>query len=147
MKKSRLFLVALMCMVLQSATCFADDRIIPVEQLPAAAKTFVQKQFPKAAISYASKDFEFGGTKFEARLADGTEVDFDNRGNWDKVDCYMQAVPAALVPVTIAQYIKANHPGTFVTKIDKERYGYEIELSNDLDLKFNRNGQLIGFDD
>ncbi|MBR6715400.1 MAG: PepSY-like domain-containing protein [Prevotella sp.] len=134
-------------MVLQSATCFADDRIIPVEQLPAAAKTFVQKHFPKAAISYASKDFEFGGTRFEARLADGTEVDFDNRGNWDKVDCYMQAVPAALIPATIAQYIKANHPGTFVTKIDKERYGYEIELSNDLDLKFNRNGQLIGFDD
>ena len=147
MKKSRLFLVALMCMVLQSATCFADDRIIPVEQLPAAAKTFVQKHFPKAAISYASKDFEFGGAKFEARLADGTEVDFDNRGNWDKVDCYMEAVPSALVPATIAQYIKANHPGTFVTKIDKERYGYEIELSNDLDLKFNRNGQLIGFDD
>jgi len=73
MKKSRLFLVALMCMVLQSATCFADDRIIPVEQFPAAAKTFVQKHFPKAAISYASKDFEFGGARFEARLADGTE--------------------------------------------------------------------------
>ncbi len=146
MKKSRLFLVALMCMVLQSATCLADDRIIPVEQLPAAAKVFVQKHF-KAAISYASKDYEFGGARFEARLADGTEVDFDHKGNWDKVDCYMQAVPAALVPAAIAQYIKANHPGAVITKIDKERYGYEIELSNELDLKFNRNGQIIGFDD
>ena len=32
-------------------------------------------------------------------------------------------------------------------KIDKERHGYDIELSNDLELKFNKQGQLIGFDD
>ena len=34
-----------------------------------------------------------------------------------------------------------------ITKIDKERYGYDIELSNDLELKFNRQGALIGMDD
>ena len=147
MKRTGLFLVAMVCMLMQSVTSFADDKIIPVEQLPAAAKTFVKQYFPNSTISYATKDAEFSGTKYEARLADGTEIDFDKKGNWDKVDCKMKAVPAALVPAAIAQFVKANHPDAVITKIDKERYGYEIELSNDLELKFNKNGQLTAIDD
>jgi uncharacterized protein YuzE len=134
-------------MLLQSVTCLADDKIIPVEQLPAPAKTFVKKYFPQATIEYATKDTEFMGTTYEVRLSDGTEVDFDKKGNWDNVDCKTKAVPASLVPAAIAQYVKAHYPNTVIVKIDKERGGYEIELSNDLDLKFNSKGKLIGIDD
>ena len=139
--------MALLCMLLQSVTCLADDKIIPVEQLPAPAKTFVKKYFPQATIEYATKDTEFMGTTYEVRLSDGTEVDFDKKGNWDNVDCKTKAVPASLVPAAIAQYVKAHYPNTVIVKIDKERGGYEIELSNDLDLKFNSKGKLIGIDD
>ena len=67
-------------------------------------------------------------------------------GEWDKVDCYMLPVPAALVPETIKQYVKANFPDAVINKIDKERYGYEIELSNNLELKFNKQGMLMQID-
>ena len=147
MNKNKLFLVALLCMLLQSVTCLADDKIIPVEQLPASAKTFVKKYFPQATIEYATKDTEFMGTTYEVRLSDGTEVDFDKKGNWDNVDCKTKAVPASLVPAAIAQYVKAHYPNTVIVKIDKERSGYDIELSNDLELKFNSKGKLIGIDD
>jgi len=147
MNKNKFFLVALLCMLLQSVTCLADDKIIPVEQLPAPAKTFVKKYFPQATIEYATKDTEFMGTTYEVRLSDGTEVDFDKKGNWDNVDCKTKAVPASLVPAAIAQYVTAHYPNTVIVKIDKERGGYEIELSNDLDLKFNSKGKLIGIDD
>ena len=147
MNKNKFFLVALLCMLLQSVTCLADDKIIPVDQLPATAKTFVKKYFPQATIEYATKDTEFMGTTYEVRLSDGTEVDFDKKGNWDNVDCKTKAVPASLVPAAIAQYVKAHYPNTVIVKIDKERGGYEIELSNDLDLKFNSKGKLIGIDD
>ena len=147
MNKNKFFLVALLCMLLQSVTCLADDKIIPVEQLPAPAKTFVKKYFPQATIEYATKDTEFMGTTYEVRLSDGTEVDFDKKGNWDNVDCKTKAVPASLVPAAIAQYVKAHYPNTVIVKIDKERGGYEIELSNDLELKFNSKGKLIGIDD
>jgi uncharacterized protein YuzE len=147
MNKNKFFLVALLCMLLQSVTCLADDKIIPVEQLPASAKTFVKKYFPQATIEYATKDTEFMGTTYEVRLSDGTEVDFDKKGNWDNVDCKTKAVPASLVPAAIAQYVKAHYPNTVIVKIDKERGGYEIELSNDLDLNFNSKGKLIGIDD
>jgi hypothetical protein len=43
--------------------------------------------------------------------------------------------------------VKTNFPGTVIVKIDKERHGYDIELSNDIELKFNKSGALIGMDD
>ena len=100
-----------------------------------------------SGIAYATIDRDFGKTTYDVRLNDGTEVDFDAKGTWDKVDCGLSAVPAQLVPTAIADYVKANFAGAMIVKIDKERHGYDIELSNDLELKFNKQGQLIGFDD
>ena len=80
-------------------------------------------------------------------LNDGTEVGFDKKGNWLKVDCNMSTVPASLIPAPIAAYVKANFPGQPIKQIKKERYGYEVELTSDIELKFNKAGELIGMDD
>ena len=146
MKKSVFFLAAFMSMMMQTVSTFASDRIITKEQLPAAAQTFIQKTFPKQAISYAKIDFD-GRKTYEVRLSNGTEVEFDKNGTWDKVDCNYSAVPANLVPAAIADYVKTHFAGATIVKIDKERYGYDIEMSNDIDLKFNYQGVLIGMDD
>ena len=146
MKKSVFFLAALACMMMQTVSTFANERIIPAEQLPEAAKTFIQKTFPGQTISYAMIDND-GKKKYEVRLSDGTEVEFDKNGTWDKVDCNYTAVPADLVPENIANNVKSSFPDAVIVKIDKERYGYEVELSNDLDLKFNKSGQMLRVDD
>jgi hypothetical protein len=142
MKQMKHFLMALLCLLV-SNVALADDTPIPVEQLPVAAKTFVQTHFQGKKILYAEKDWN----SYECRLNDGTKIEFNRKGNWKKVDCHMTAVPAGIVPETIQQYVTSNFPGTVITKIDKERYGYDIELSNDIDLKFNYQGALIGMDD
>lgn len=146
MKRTNLFAV-IVCLFASTAICNAEDMPIPAAQLPAAAKTFVQQNFPGKTIAYAEKDTEFMKTKYEVSLNDGTQIDFDKAGNWDKVDCHMVAVPAALVPAAIQQYVNTNFAGTVVVKIDKERHGYDVELSNDIELKFNHQGVIIGFDD
>lgn len=138
----KFFLAALLCMLV-SNVALADDTPIPVEQLPVAAKTFVQTNFQGKKILYAEKDWN----SYECRLDDGTKIEFNRKGNWKKVDCHMTAVPAAIVPQAIQQYVATNFAGCIITKIDKERYGYDIELSNDIDLKFNYQGVLIGMDD
>ena len=147
MKKSVLFFAALVCMMVQTVSTFANDRIIPAEQLPATAKSFIQKTFPGQAVSFAKIDKDFGKTTYEVRLDNGVELEFDKKGNWDKVDCKFSAVPANLIPAAIADYVKAHFAGNKIVKIDKERHGYDVELSNDLELKFNRNGQLMEIDD
>lgn len=147
MKKQVLFVSAFLCMMFHSVSSFADDRNIPVNQLPEPARKFVEATFPGQTISYATVDEDFAKKTYEVHLDNGVEIDFDNAGTWDKVDCHYSAVPASLIPAAIAEYVKANFPGTQIVKIDKERYGYEIEFSNDLDLKFNSRGKLLYIDD
>lgn len=141
MKQMKFFLMALMC--LMSSSIMADDTPIPVEQLPEAARTFVQANFKGQKIVYAEKDWN----SFECRLKDGTKIEFTKKGAWKKIDRKKDAVPAELVPDAIQEYVKANFEDCIITKIDKERYGYDIELSNDIDLKFNYQGAFIGMDD
>ena len=146
MKKSVFFLAALVCMMMQTVSTFAYDRLIPEEQLPAEAKAFIQKTFPGQTISYAIADFD-GRKTYEVCLSNGIEVEFDKCGTWDKVNCNYSAVPAHLIPAAIANYVKAQYANANVVKIDKDRYGYEVELSNAVELKFDRHGQLMKIDD
>lgn len=147
MKRIKFFFAALVCLFAVNNVCYADGRPIPPTQLPAAAKNFIQKNFPGKTIVYAEIDKEFMKTKYEVNLNDGTEIDFYKDGTVDKVDCHVAPVPAAIVPATIQQYVKANFPDAVIVKIDKERHGYDIELSNDIELKFNNQGVFMGYDD
>ena len=123
------------------------DVIVTVDKLPAAAQAFLKEVFPESSISYVKKDKELTKTTYEVVFQDGSEVEFDSKGNWDNVDCKRSAVPASLVPEAIAEYVQTNFPGQAIVKIDKEPYGHEIELISDLELKFDKKGKLITVDD
>jgi hypothetical protein len=143
MKHVKFLFAALLCLMV-STVCFADDVPIPVNQLPAAAQSLVQKNFKGRSITYAEKDRD----SYECRLDDGTEIEFTKKGDWKKVECKGQkAVPSAFVPAAIQLYVKNNYPKCVITTIEKKRNGYEVELSNDIDLKFNSKGAFVGIDD
>lgn len=146
MKKSILAILAF-ALLLPLTSRANDDRPISPDKLPAAAKEFIKKAFPEIAIVYAEIDKEFAKTQYEVRLNDGTKVVFNSKGEWDKVECIRKAVPAFLVPETIANYVQETFPGNLIEKIDKERFGWSIELSNDLELDFSPEGALLRMDD
>ena len=66
---------------------------------------------------------------------------------WDKIESPMTGVPVAVIPAPVAAFLNTTYPGVLVKKIDKERYGYEVELVNDIELKLNEQGALMEMDD
>ena len=124
-----------------------SDKPVTAEQVPESIKVFVQQMFPGQTITYAEKDQEVTGAKYDVVLADGTRIDFDTDNEWDKIECTMaNPVPTALVPAPIVAHIQTNFPDAMILKIDKEHNGYEVELANGLELKFNRNFQVVDVD-
>lgn len=133
-------------LVLLMTAC--SDKPVAPEQLPAPVRTFIQQNFPGQTISFATKDLEITGWQYDVVLADGTQIDFDTDKMWDKIQCTMgNPVPTALIPAQIAAHLRTNFPDAMVLKIDKENYGYEVELANGLELKFNQQGALMEVDD
>lgn len=117
------------------------------QDLPQEITAFINKHFPGATIAGVEPDNEFGGVEYDIHLNDGTEVDFDKNNQWEQVDCKGKAVPAALIPTNIANYVKTNYQAVAIAKIDKKNYsGYEIELANGMELKFDASGKFVGID-
>lgn len=117
-------------------------------QLPLNARNFINQYFSKPQISRIKIDTNvLGSKKYEVLLTDRTEIDFDSNGNWTEVDCKKAAVPGALVPVSVKEYVKTNFPREIITKIDRGGSGMEVELANDYSLKFNSKGKFVKMDD
>lgn len=116
--------------------------------MPAPITAFIQQNFPNQAITFAQKDLEITGWQYDVVLADGTQIEFDTDQMWDKIQCPMtNPVPAVLIPAPIMSYLQGNFPGVMIQKIDKDSFGYEVELANGLELKFNQAGALMEMDD
>lgn len=124
----------------------AQPQAATAQTLPEAITTFLKQHFPNATITGVEPDQDHGGLEYDVYLNDGTELDFDANNQWETIECRAKAVPATFIPKAIATYVKGNYQLPIV-KIHKEHFGYEIELSNGLDLNFDHSGQFMGMDD
>ena len=79
-------------------------------------------------------------------LNNGTKIEFDRKGNVTEVDCKQGSVPEDLIPQSIISHLKENYPGQTVRKIEIDRNEYDVELSNGLDITFNKSFKVIDID-
>ncbi len=124
----------------------AQKTPIAKSALPANAQTFLKTHFPGQEPSYIIEDKETFSKDYKVQFANNIEVEFDGKGNWEEVDGNHNAIPLSIIPKAIAAYIKTNFPNTTITKIDKGNWGYEVDLSNGLELEFNSKGSFLRID-
>ncbi len=115
----------------------AQKTVIKKEALPANAQTFLKTHFGSKKPNYILEDKEILSTEYKVKFSDEIEIEFDKKGNWKEVDGNNAKIPKSIVPKKIASYIKTNFPKEKVTKIEIETSGYEVKLTNGLELKFN----------
>lgn len=143
-------IMILLAMVLSIATANAldfNDKVINKEQLPAQAQSFLNENFAEIGISYAKQETDFLERSYEVVLTDGTKLEFTGKGEWKDVDCRYGEVPSAIVPAPIKKYISEKYAGSKVLKIERDRRGYEVKLSNKLELTFNKDFRIVDIDD
>lgn len=146
MKKIMFLLTLVFSLCVVNAFGF-NDKVIGKNQLPAQAQSFLNENFANVKISYAKQETDFIERSYEVVLADGTKLEFTKKGNWKEVDCRYSEVPSAIVPAPIKNFINENYSGSRVLKIERDSRGYEVKLSNKLELKFNNDFKIVDIDD
>lgn len=136
-------LFAILSTVLLLGMFSSCDRTVSVDKLPNQAKQFITANFNGTEVLSVRKD----GLKYEVVLFDGTEMEFKSNGQWVKVDCGMNPLPDGILPANTAQFLSAKFPVNYPTHVKYEHKRYEVELENDLDLVFDKNGNFAGSDD
>lgn len=126
----------------------AQDKIISLDQIPVTAKNLVKEYFSDLEVSYVKEEVEYLMIKeYVVKFKNGEEIEFDKKGEWKEIDMKKGEVPSAIIPTQILNYIQKSFPDTHIMEIKKNTRNYEVEISNGLELKFNRNGEFLKIDD
>ena len=140
-------MIAICCMVSCNMVANAgNDKPISVNTLPAKAQALLTKHFSNQKVVLATIESNVIGKNYDVVLKNGTKLEFDKKGNLTEIDCKQGTVPTQLIPQAIKNYLKANYARQSVKKIEMDKNEYEVELTNGLDLTFNKHFQLIDID-
>ncbi|MBD5171960.1 MAG: hypothetical protein HDS24_03570 [Bacteroides sp.] len=143
----KLFLTLAVILGLTFVAGAKDEISRDINVLPKAAQTELSRNF-KSNVNLIKVDRELGRVKdYEVILTDGTEIKFDRNGNWEEIEVGLNSsIPSTYIPSGVAKYVKEKHPGQKIVGVDKERSGYDVELGNGIELKFNAEGKFLRYD-
>lgn len=144
MKKQILTLAVIL---LLGVTAFAQNGITNIQHLPAKSQEFIKTYFNDYQVSYVLADKEFADVDYKVRFENGTEIEFNAKGEWTDVSGKQNCIPTGFILKEITEYVNTVHKDACITDVEKEFNRITVELSNKLELEFNSKGKLISYDD
>lgn len=131
--------------ILLAFTSCTKEEPVAFANLPAQAQTILNTYFSDMPVALTKTDNEGFAKVYEVIFTTGDRIEFDRDGDWREIEM-SAGVPMELIPQPIVDYLKANYPTQVVIMIDYDKYNYELELDNLVELKFNTKYQLIDID-
>lgn len=143
MRKNFLTLVLLLI----GTFAFAQNGMTKFEQLPANSQEFVNTYFKDYKVMYVFMEKEFADTEYKVRFEDGTEIEFNAKGEWKNVSGERNCIPTAFILKEITDYVAAYHTDMCITDVEKDHNRIKVELNDHLEIEFNSKGKFISYDD
>ena len=142
----KLTLLFAIAFAFQTAVFADNDKPITIDQLPQPAQQFINKHFNGKSVAIAKIESGIIERSYDVIFTNGDKLEFDRKGNWTDIDCKYSEVPAAAVPAQITDYVKKNHAGVKIIKIEREKNRHDVDLSNGWELTFDKKFNVIDID-
>ena len=129
-------------------TATRSDNHVNTAALPQAILDYITANYPNNTIWEAEIE---DNNNYEVELNDGTELVFDQQGNFLGIDddgnedFGDEDIAPDDLPAGIIEFVNTYFPGTTIVEAERENNGnFEIELSNDVEIIFNADGDFLG---
>ena len=86
MKKIQLLLAMTAVLFLATSCEINRKKILTVEQLPAAAQTYIKENMSDAKVLYVKKERKNLKTRYEVKFDNQMELEFDSKGELYDID-------------------------------------------------------------
>lgn len=160
MKRNKIVLAGILVLTLSVTACkkASSDNVAGVEvnegvKLPNSMYSFIMSVFPKVAVKETKElgQPNYYGSTHSANLDNNMKIDFDREGNWTEVEMLdNSAIPMEFLQKeipTILAYVQSNYPNVLIVEVDKDsKRGFEVSLSDNIELVFNQQQEFIGVD-
>ena len=125
---------------------------VSLDTLPVGIALYLEANYPNANVIA----LELERNEYNIYLDNGIELYFTSEGAFrysersDDLDDYYDDdevyVDPAQLPLVITEYLAANYPTATIQFVEIEEGGYEVYLSNGLEITFTPSGQVIDID-
>ena len=124
-----------------------DEKKIDFGDLPSEARSFIENYFPSADILSIVQEKEDGRKEYQVKLSDGTDMEFDEDGEWTNIECYFSPLPTGILPANVITKVEELHPEAYINGVEKELGGYVVEVTDaggiDWDMRFNAQFEYV----
>lgn len=128
-------------------TIFAGhDRPIKIEQLPEKVQKFLTTYWSDVKVVKAEMDKDGLEVTYDVYLENNTKIEFDKRGEWKEIKSPITEIPKGVILQNIVDYVANNYSDSRIEKIKREHHHYEVDLTNNIELKFNKKGEFKRID-
>lgn len=118
--------------------------------LPGTAQNFINQHFSSVSVNEVEEYSNWQiweDEKYEVRLSNGIELDFDENGNLIEIDSQNnEAIPMSALPSQISSYLQSNYPNAQVVGWEKQDKEQEVELADGTELEFDAQGNFRKID-
>jgi len=146
MMKKTILRTALLACIIGLTACEGKEKPITVNELPTKAQQTITTHFAAEKVALAKVDNEMFDKEYEVTFASGNQLEFDKEGKVTKVECKTSQVPELLIPETIREFLHENYPQEKVLKMSRDHRGYDLDLTNRIELEFSPECQLVDID-
>ena len=138
----KLTLLAMTFVLTMGMAIAGGERSIKVNQLPQTAQKFLTTYWKDVKVTYAKMEKEGLEVIYDVYLDNKVQIEFNKKGEWTKIHSTVVPIPEGIIMPQITDYVDNNFPECHIVKIKKKLMHYEVELNNDIELKFNNKGEF-----
>ena len=124
-----------------------DEKKIDFGDLPSEARSFIENYFPSADILSIVQEKEDGRKEYQVKLSDGTDMEFDEDGEWTNIECYFSPLPTGILPANVITKVEERDPEAYINGVEKELGGCVVEVKEaggiDWDMRFNAQFEYV----
>ncbi|HWV74774.1 MAG TPA: PepSY-like domain-containing protein [Pseudosphingobacterium sp.] len=119
------------------------DPLVPVGELPAAARSYLQTHFPNITVSRVREDRDGPKITYEVLLANTTYLEFNQLGAVLELE-NRAGLPVNVISERINAYVNQHYTGQKIIKWElDDRKQQEVTLQKDVELVFDLAGNFI----
>lgn len=121
------------------------------QELPQNSKDFIAQHFASETLTFVEKDNSWlpwdNEDIYEAHFSSGLELSFNKAGEVTEIDAAKnQYIPTEVLPGEILTYVGTNYQDVEIKSWGRDGKEQEVELSNGVDLEFDKNGNFLRVD-
>ncbi|MFN3783340.1 MAG: PepSY-like domain-containing protein [Spirosomataceae bacterium] len=145
--KNQFVLLSLFVSLFVFSSC-EDDKVVPETNLPAAATEFISTYYGNQQIIQTVQDFDdlLLSSTYQVTLSNLTRLEFTKKGEIIEIEG-STTIPTGAIPASIVDKAQELFPTASVIGWELEDRKQEAYLSNQVSLKFDRNGVFLRIDD